>query len=165
MTTEEAVKKTQFDTVEVYFHPPTISNNPGSNLGPSIELDWKAYGESKLKLDTYEQTRPGRMQQRKSIYMSHLRRECMLREANYSDGDIKQAIQQKNIIIKQRQQSILFMNPIHKVKMRIDQNTRDMKIHRAKLNLEKLAKEDGSLFHDHDEIYDKWWHPDINLDT
>ena len=71
MTTEAVAKKTQFDTVEVYFHPPTIGDNPGCNLGPSIELDWKAYGESKLKLDTYEQTRPGKMQQRKSIYMSH----------------------------------------------------------------------------------------------
>ena len=127
--------------------------------GPPIELGWDYHCEGRLRLSTYERERQGR-RRKSTLYFSQVRRESMLKEANYTPGDLERAIRRKDSTRRKRKMSNILLNPATKLHMMIRNERRIKKLGRAKKNLEQLQR-DG-LFHAHSAIYESWWRvPDL----
>ncbi|KAL9191467.1 hypothetical protein ACHAXT_001173 [Thalassiosira profunda] len=156
-------KKTQFDTVECRLYPVVLSDNPGGKYGPSIELGWdytELPNSGQRRLSVYERQRQKERVQR--FYLSHARRESILREASYSKADIRKATSRKRSIQRRRASSNLFMSPITKIKSRVREGRRARKLKAANRNLQKM--EDGDrLFYEHNEVYKGWWKPHLEV--
>lgn len=86
----------------------------------------------------------------------------MLKDADYTDHDIQLAMRKKNQLIRMRQRSA-HLGPVSNIKLRLQAEKRYMKVNTANRNLKELGKEDGSLFHDHKDIYGGWLIPQITL--
>lgn len=151
-------KTTRFDTVEIRHYPFVLSDNPGGSYGPPIELGWE-YTENRLRLSEYEMERQGKRRKRKNLYLSHLRRETMLKEANYTQVELERAIRRKNSIRRKRKISYVLINPIIKICWMIRGENQQKKLRRAKKNLQLLEGE--GMFHEHSDIYGGWWLPDL----
>mmetsp|Transcript_7083 Transcript_7083/g.12697 ORF Transcript_7083/g.12697 Transcript_7083/m.12697 type:complete len:175 (+) Transcript_7083:117-641(+) len=165
-------KKTRFDTVEIRHYPCVLSDNPGGMYGPPIELGWEYNahpgdsinnGSEKnvqniLRLSAYEKERHGK--RRKSLYLSHVQRESMLRDANYTEKELKRAIQRKNCARRKRSMSnfLTYLHPVTKIQSKIHNGRRVKKLRKAKKNLQKM-NEGHNLFYEHSEIYQGWWIP------
>ena len=155
-------KQTRFDTVEIQFYSTTISDNPGGMLGPSIELGSPISSPYIRRLSTYERSRD-LGSKKKRLYLSHEQRERMLKDADFSDHDIQLAMRKKNQVIRMRRQSIERLGPVSNIKLRLQAEKRYKKVNTANKNLKELEEEDGSLFHEHSDIYDGWLIPQITL--
>ena len=114
-------KTTRFDTVEIRYYPCVLSDNPGGHYGPAIELGWE-YTENRLRLSEYEKKRQGK--RRSNLYISHLRREMMLLELDYTPGELEKAIRRKNSIRRKRKVSNMLANPVVRLHLRIQCETR-----------------------------------------
>ena len=68
----------QFDTIEIRYYTPVLSNNPACLLGPAIELSWDYWQTTKMKLNTYELLARNKKRRQRSIYLSAKRRHIML---------------------------------------------------------------------------------------
>jgi len=154
-------KQTRFDTVEIQFYSTTISDNPGGMLGPSIELGSPISSPYIRRLSTYERARD-LGNKKKRLYLSHDQRERMLKNADFSDQDIHKAMRKKNQLIRMRRRSAR-LGPVSNIKLRLQAEKRYMKVNTANRNLKELGKEDGSLFHDHSDVYNGWLIPQITL--
>ena len=155
-------KQVGFHNVEIQFYSTTISDNPGGMLGPSIELGSPISSPYVRRLSTYERSR-NLGNKKKRLYLSHEERERMLKDADFSDQDIQLAMRKKNQVIQMRRQSIARLGPVSNIKLRLQAEKRYKKVNTANKNLKELEEEDGSLFHEHSDIYGGWLIPQITL--
>ena len=159
-------KETHFDTIEIRYYPVVLSDNPAGEYGPPIELGWEYTTQqhdlancntNKLKVDAYESERQRTRKNR--LYLSQVAREAMLRDANYSEKEMKEAMRRKKRARFSRSANnfILRINLFNNISQTIRNGVQTKKRKRTRKNLLKL-KADG-VFHEHSDIYDGWWVP------
>ena len=151
-------KMVQFDTVEIRYYKIVLSDNPGCELAPAIELGWDYEQTNKMKLNTWQLVRGNK---KRRLYMSPNKRTDMLLDANYTKDELKMAMRRKNNIIRARHRNNYLMNPVSKLQMKMAHEIRLKKIYMATKNLKSI--EGDSLFHEHSDIYEGWYKPDITL--
>jgi hypothetical protein len=163
---ETTTKATRFDTIEIRYYPVVLSDNPAGKYGPPIELGWEYYtteqhdvdgcNASKLNLDAYEMERRPR---RKKIYLSQVAREAMLRNANYTEKELQEAMRRKNRARSSRTANnmLMYLNPLNCLRQKVECDVQIKKLKKAKKNLRKLSADGG--FHEHSDIYNGWWRP------
>jgi hypothetical protein len=163
----EAIGKvTQFDTIEIRYYPVVLSDNPAGEYGPPIELGWEYITQqddfascdaNKLKVDAYESERQRTRKNR--LYLSQVAREAMLRDANYSENEMKEAMRQKKRarFYRSANNLILRINLLNTVTQTIRNGIQTKKLKRARKNLRKLKV--NGVFHEHSDIYKGWWAP------
>lgn len=156
-------KATRFDTIEIRYYPVVLSNNPAGEYGPPIELGWEwtssqqpSCYENKLKLDDYERDR---QRKRKSLYLSQVAREGILRDANYTEKELKEAMRRKDRVRLSRAANnmLLICNPFNALHRTVEHEVQIKKLRKARKNLRKFNADGG--FHEHSEIYNGWWRP------
>ena len=163
---ETTYKVTQFDTIEIRYYPVVLSDNPAGEYGPPIELGWEYTTQqhdlaschtNKLKVDAYESERQRTRKNR--LYMSQDAREALLRDANYSEKEMKEALRRKKWARLSRSANnlILRINLFDNVSQKIRKGVQSKKLTRARKNLRKLKA--SGVFHEHSDIYDGWWVP------
>ena len=72
--------KVAFEHVEIRDYPIILGNNPSTDYGPSIELDWKYNNVKTHNIDEYETKRQKQRRQLKHLYLSQVYREWLLKE-------------------------------------------------------------------------------------
>jgi hypothetical protein len=160
-------KATRFDTIEIRYYPVVLSDNPAGKYGPPIELGWEwefttqqhdlaSCNENKLKLDEYERER---QRKRNSLYLSQVEREAILREANYTEKELMEAMRRKKRarISRAANNLLLRINPFNCLHQTVGHEIQIKKLRKARENLCKLNADGG--FHDHSAIYNGWWRP------
>lgn len=161
-------KATRFDTIEIRYYPVVLSNNPAGEYGPPIELGWEwecttsqqhdlaSCNENKLKLDEYERDR---QRKRKSLYLSQVAREAILRDSNYTEKELKEAMRRKDRarLSRAANNMLLSCNPFNALHRTVEHKVQTKKLRKARKNLQKLDADGG--FHEHSEIYNGWWRP------
>ena len=80
---------------------------------------------------------------------------------DYTKDELKMAMRSKNNIIRARHRNNYLMNPVSKLQMKMAHEIRLKKIYMATKNLKSI--EGDSLFHEHSDIYEGWYKPDITL--
>ncbi|KAL7526014.1 hypothetical protein ACHAWF_001598 [Thalassiosira exigua] len=166
-----ATKQTRFGTVEIRRYPIVLSDNPGGKHGPPIELGWdytedgnemsndrRETAGGTMSVSFYEKGRQGRRRSR--LYLSHLQREEMLLQAEYTQRELDRATRRATTVRRKRCLSYMLSNPAQKVESNVRGDVAARKLRRAKENLRDLRDDDGH-FHDHSDIYDCWWLPSI----
>ena len=151
-------KMVQFDTVEIRYYAIVLSDNPGCGFGPAIELGWDYEQTNKMKLNTWHLVRGSK---KRGLYLSPNKRTDMLLDANYTKDELKTAMFTKNKIIRARHRNNSLMNPVSKLQMKMAHEIRLKKIYMATKKLKTI--EGKSLFHEHSDIYEGWYKPDITL--
>jgi hypothetical protein len=158
---ETTYKVTQFDTIEIRYYPVVLSDNPAGEYGPPIELGWEYTTQhttsTAAKVDAYESERQHTRKNR--LYLSQDAREALLRDANYSEKEMKEAMRRKKWARLSRSANnlILRINLFDNVSQTIRNGVQSKKLKRARKNLRKLKASGG--FHEHSDIYDGWWVP------
>jgi hypothetical protein len=143
-----------------------LSDNPAGEYGPPIELGWEYTTQqhdlancntNKLKVDAYESERQRTRKNR--LYLSQVAREAMLRDANYSEKEMKEAMRRKKRARFSRSANnfILRINLFNNISQTIRNGVQTKKRKRARKNLLKLKTH--GVFHEHSDIYDGWWVP------
>lgn len=175
MTTRMA----RFDVVEVREYPVVLSDNPACQYGPSVELGWEynisnvssdssknngsdgEKGNQRITVSAYEKGRRGKRRTTASkpskLYLSQVRRESTLKEANYTEDELKAAIRAKSKARRQRSVSNVLMNPLDKIQSTIKAWRRNRKLKRALRNLKKKQNKEPTF--EHSAIYQGWWLP------
>ena len=84
---------------------------------------------------------------------------AMLRDANYSEKEMKEAMRRKKWARLSRSANnlILRINLFDNVSQKIRNGVQSKKLKRARKNLLKLKA--SGVFHEHSDIYDGWWVP------
>ena len=166
MMSETNNKVTRFDTIEIRYYPVVLSNNPGGKYGPPIELGWEYYtteqhdidscNASKFNLDVYERDRRPK---RKNIYLSQVAREAMLRDAEYTEKELEEAMRRKNRARSSRTANnmLMWLDPLYCLRQKVEYEVQIKKLKKARKNLLKLSADGG--FHEHSKIYNGWWRP------
>jgi len=160
-------KQIKFNTVEIREYPIVLSNNPACEYGPSIEIGWE-YTDTLFKVSQYEKERigkrrrerPGRQSQ---LYLSQVRREAILKEAGYTDEEVKTAVKDKRRARMQRSMST-FLGVGTRINATFKGTKKERKIMRAVRNLQKLqdngkGESSTGLFCDNASVYKGWWMP------
>uniref|UniRef100_A0A6V2EEG0 Uncharacterized protein n=1 Tax=Ditylum brightwellii TaxID=49249 RepID=A0A6V2EEG0_9STRA len=178
--------KPTFTHVEIREYPIILGNNPATTYGPSVELGWEyAYPPCQqqqqqqhdnannkeqstpeqschIKINDYEKQRQTQRKTTASkpykLYLSPIRRETMLANANYTKKEIQKATRSKDAARRQRSATTFLMNPVIKVQLNVERSRQEKKLKRAKRNLRgggRLSKV-GEVFYDHEDIYKGW---------
>lgn len=160
--------KVKFSTVNIRQFPIILSNNPSCHYGPSIELGWE-YEDTEdegqtIKVSQYESEREGKRRHTKAgntskLYLSQVRREAMLKEAGYTDKEVKSAIKDKNKARRQRSMSKLqCIAP--RISASFEGSRREKKVGRAIRNMDRMkCNKDEERFYESRVIYRGWWLP------
>lgn len=85
-----------------------IGDNPACTIGTPVTIDWVYEGEEVCDIDVYECERRPRRKLR-LLVLSYYRRQDILRQAGYDDGDMKSAANQANKIRRQRATTSMLM--------------------------------------------------------
>jgi hypothetical protein len=91
-----------------------LGDNPACSFGTPVTLDWVYEGEEEVyDIDVCECQRRPRLQSHQAklrlLLLSYYRRRDILRQAGYTDAEIKSAAQQVDKIRRQRNATIIFM--------------------------------------------------------
>jgi hypothetical protein len=160
----------QFDKVEIREFPIILSNNPSCHYGPSIELGWEYTAtnssDASMKVSQYEKLREGKRRREKAgrpskLYLSQVRREAMLKDAGYTNKEVKMAAKDKKKARRQRTVN-RYLNVQSLVKSHFKVSRTEKKVGRAIRNMERLRrKQENELdsFYDNSAIYSGWWLP------
>jgi hypothetical protein len=160
--------KVKFSTVNIRQFPIILSNNPSCHYGPSIELGWE-YEDTEdegqtIKVSQYESERGGKRRHTKAgntskLYLSQVQREAMLKEAGYTDKEVKSAIKDKNKARRQRSMSkLLCIAP--RISASFEGSRREKKVGRAIRNMDRMkCNKDEERFYESRVIYRGWWLP------
>lgn len=160
----------KFKTVEIREYDIILSNNPACEYGPSIEIGWEYTAANAIRVSQYEKERIGKRRQEKrgrpsKLYLSQVRREAMLKEAGYTDKEIKTAVKEKRKARLLRSLST-FRSFGTRINATVKGRRKERKILRAVRNLKKLQdnrKRKGEsltdLFFDNASVYKGWWIP------
>ena len=163
-------KQVKFNTVEIREYDIILSNNPACEVGPSIEIGWDYTdvntADNAIRVSQYEKERFGKRRVEKhgrqsKLYLSQVRREAILKEAGYTDKEVKAAIRDKQKARLQRSVST-FESLGTRINATIKGGRKERKVLRAVRNLQKLQKREPStsyLMCDHASLYKGWWIP------
>ena len=102
-----------FDNVTIRSYHMEIGDNPYCSIGPPIGLSWEFDEESTIDLDEYECERKPRREQR-HLVLSYYRRRDILRNAGFSEMEIKTAAASA-ARIRRRRESMQFFQPLVRV--------------------------------------------------
>jgi hypothetical protein len=106
-------REVKFDSIEVRKYPIVLGDNPSCTIGPPLTLDWEYEEEPAVDLDVYECERP-RHRHLRYLVVNYYRRHDILRNAGYSEAEIKQATQAVAKVQRQRNITLL-LNPVSKL--------------------------------------------------
>lgn len=154
---------------------PRISSGGGSHYGPAIELGWEyrlatevqplvktgkaspahqqKISHGRMSAEEYEEIRPSAQRRNlKSLFLFHNQREYRLKKNQFTDEEIKEAVAEKEKLVKNRERSLRLEQ------LRVVENwssvNRSRKIRRAVRNLRKKQRVSNR-----NEIYNGWWLP------
>lgn len=163
-----------FDVVTIREFDIVLSTNPASLSGPAIELGWdyqlatevqpltkrkrkRLQVPGTLSVQEYEELRPSPQRRNlTSLYLFLNQREYRLKVLrDYTDEDIKEAVEEKKIISKSRDRSNFYQSPTKKFSHNVTSVNRNRKIKRAVRNLKRRKQPSYT----HRDIYSGWWLP------
>lgn len=98
-------RRVTFHEVRIRDYPITLSINPASRFGPAIELGWDYNTETVLPIDEFEKYRNGKRRTLQKLYLYLPTRVFRLKNLDFTDAEISQAICEKDQIVKQRDRS------------------------------------------------------------
>lgn len=164
-----ATKQIKFGAVEIREYPIILSNNPSCHYGPAVEIGWEYFditaADGAIRVCQHEkkrfEKRGGDKPSRKSkFYLSQVKREALLKEAGYTEKDLKSAVRDKKIARVKRSLTKLLIRHIMFAD-KVEGTVTERKLKRAKRNLKKLQNNErgNSPFFDNDELYKGWWLP------
>jgi hypothetical protein len=163
MTTKQRI---QFDTVQIREFPIILSNNPSCHYGPSIELGWEYStntSDETITVSQYEKLREGKRRTGRpsKFYLSQVRREAMLKDAGYTDREVKNAIKDKQKARRQRSLS-KYSSVRSMIQTNLKASRTEKKVGRAVRNIDRInrkQKNGSELFYDKSAIYSGRWLP------
>ena len=164
----------KFNKVEIREYDICLSNNPACEYGPSIEIGWEYTdiytAANAVRVSQYEKERTGRRRQEKrgrpsKLYLSQVRREAILKEAGYTDKEVRTAVREKRKARLLRSFST-FQSLGTRINATVKGGRKERKILRAVRNLKKLqdkrkrmGESPTDLFFDNASVYKGWWIP------
>eukprot|EP00978_Attheya_sp_CCMP212_P012676 scaffold31709_cov41-Attheya_sp.AAC.1 len=148
-----------FGTVEIREYPVVLGDNPECHYGPSVHLGWEyTLPKGAEPLSEYEKSR-GPRRKLKQLYMSQVQREALLKSA-YSKAEVKQAIRLKQKVRQQRRLSnTSIISPLKNVGKGLRLWSRNKKLKRAVINLNKQNSTTNESVVTKKSIYSGWWLP------
>jgi hypothetical protein len=170
MKAPQTTKQIKFDTVEIREYPIVLSTNPACEYGPSIEIGWEydTNADKAITVSQYEKERIGKRKREKpgrpsQLYLSQVRREAILKEAGYTEEEVKTAVRGKRKARMQRSMST-FLSVWTRINATAKGIKKERKVMRAVRNLEKLqnnrkGEPSTDLFCDNASVYKGWWMP------
>lgn len=111
----EGRREVSFSHISVREYSQTISNHPSCSYGPPVQLGWD-YEETRTEedVDTYEKERSKvRRPALKYLVLNYYQRCHIIKQAGYTDKDIKQAERSVNKTKRQREMTKVF-KPLYK---------------------------------------------------
>ena len=169
----QTTKQVKFNTVEIREYEIILSNNPACEYGPSIGIGWDYTdintADNAIRVSQFEKERFGKRRVEKhgrqsKLYLSQVRREAILKEAGYTDKEVKAAIRDKQKARLLRSVST-FESLGTRINATIKGGRKERKVLRAVRNLQKLQKKQKTesstsyLMCDHTSLYKGWWIP------
>lgn len=106
-TTDTAAKPTKrvsevsFDTVKVRYYSMELGDHPSCSIGPPVCLSWDFTEGEPRRIDAYESARRFR-RRRRSTLLNYYQRMDILKEAGFTDEEIRMADQERKKIQRQR---------------------------------------------------------------
>lgn len=136
-TTE--TRTVSFGTIEIRSHTIVLGTNPASLYGPAIELGWEYFiSLPPTDIELYEQKRPSANRRKlKQLYLYLPTRVYRLKNLGYTKEEIAAAVAEKDVIIRHRQRSNFFMNPLFILQQERKSSRRTKKVQRAVRNLSR----------------------------
>lgn len=104
----------RFGEITIREYPSIVGDNPGSNKGPPLAIDWNHVSETTVSVDEYEQHRPQRRDKCQMV-LSSQRRWVHFKALGYSCREIVQATKQVNIARARRKRTkgLMHLSHIH----------------------------------------------------
>uniref|UniRef100_A0A7S2PCG5 Uncharacterized protein n=1 Tax=Skeletonema marinoi TaxID=267567 RepID=A0A7S2PCG5_9STRA len=141
-------KQIKFNTVEIREFPIVLSNNPACEYGPSIEIGWEYTdintADNAIRVSQYEKERFGKRRHEKKgrpskLYLSQVRREAILKEAGYTDKEVKRAVREKSKARLKRSVST-FLSVGTRINATIKGRRKERKVMRAVRNYRTIGR-------------------------
>ena len=106
-------REVSFDSVTIRKYPMELGDHPSVSVGAPVSLAWEHDEEDTLDLDVYECER-GFPRKLRHLVLSYYRRQDILRNAGYSDHEIRKATKDVSKTQRQRGRTRLF-SPVAKL--------------------------------------------------
>ena len=92
----------QFGDVEERMYSLILGDHPNVSSGPPTALSWNYSQNEKTDILTYEAQKPFPRRNMKTLYMSKMHREFLLREKGYSRMELNDAVRSVNKSVRNR---------------------------------------------------------------